>query len=145
MSDEFGDAAAATLVRDGPIVSITLSTVAFTDVAAVPGLAMLDTGASRTCVDERALLSIGARRVGYLATGSAAGIVRLSAFDIQLAIPSIELTLDLEEVPGVDLYGWRATVAGITEPVIAIIGRDILARCVFTYDGAAATYSLTSR
>lgn len=134
----------STLIRDGPVVAVALQLPSVLGDSSVQGIALIDTGASRSCVDEQVVLSLGARRVGYVTTGSAAGRVRLSAFDLRVLVPPIERSVDLDEVPGVDLHGWRAVLYGASQPVIAVVGRDILAHCLFTYDGRNAAYVLSS-
>lgn len=133
------------LQRGGPRVLITLSPLeaqlkVFTDRGENPptpvtGWALIDTGASSTCIDRHA-----AERAGLALVDSG---------------PMTSATHDKEIVP---IFAGRLTVEGIPQTInarrafganlhpqglIALIGRDVLAVCVFIYNGLDGSFSLS--
>ena len=101
----------------------------------IAGLALIDTGASSTCIDQKA------------------------AEDAGLAIvdsgPMSSATHDNEIVPiyagRVDIVGMSITVSANrayganlkSQGLIALIGRDILSKCVLVYNGLEGSFSLS--
>jgi len=63
---------------------------------------------------------------------------------VRLVLPEIDLSIGFDLVVGVDLSGMVADLDGDPAPVIALIGRDVLERCVFVYDGPGAAFSLSA-
>ena len=135
---------AEALARKGPVVPVTLSLLkqhqhvltekGETIPRAISGFALLDTGASRTCVDKETAEKVGMAIVG---TGSMS-----SATHENHTVP---VFAGLIEIAGLDchinmLQGMGARLA--TQGIIALIGRDVLARTIFTYNGSAGTISL---
>ena len=121
----------------------------------VVGAAMLDTGASRTCVDVGILKGLGLEPTGIVDAWSPAGnsvdglyfanlnFPELSVYgefakpDIGLS-PLITVSFD-HAVVGIDLGG--QTVHGL--PLVAFVGRDILRVGQFLYDGLGGFYSVS--
>lgn len=102
--------------------------------------AMLDTGASSTCVDPLVLNALGLTATGSTlvntpSTGSQPQIT--STFDIGLTIPCASqaaLTIDTLEVVESHLFA--------AQGFHALIGRDVLQNCLLTYDGKNRIFSL---
>jgi hypothetical protein len=104
------------------------------------GTALIDTGASMTCVDESVLTNLGINAVGLVSLGTAAGLVQRPLFPARLAFPEPKLNVDLSRVVAVDLRGQN--IQGM--PLIALIGRDdILRVCQFIYDGSGGFFTLS--
>jgi hypothetical protein len=106
----------------------------------IPLQAMIDTGATYTSIDAGAFRSLGLQPSGYMpiSTASASWILR-EQFDVCLTIvhPSGNSGLDLV------LKWFSVTHADLLQTGIpALIGCDLLDRCVFTYDGPARTFTL---
>lgn len=99
---------------------------------------LIDTGASGTCVDPSCLTALGLAPTGQVPihTPSTAGTPHTcDQYDISLMLIHPRLQLTLHALP---VIASNLTAQGIQ----ALIGRDVLARCLFVYDGAAGLFSL---
>ena len=108
-----------------------------------PGLASIDTGAAVTSVDEAIIHRFDLQPVDEVLVSTPVGVHRLRAYALRLLIPSVGLQLDLPSVPAIDLAGATYQRQEETGPIIALIGRDVLTRCAFAYDGPQARFTLT--
>ena len=131
------------LVAQGPVVPVLLS---ISDEAhqalmaagkpipePVTGLALIDTGATWTCVDEDT-----ARRAG-LPTRGTAKMASASHPEHEVPVFAGRIVLDSININtpnamGVNLSGFPG--------LIALIGRDMLQNCLFVYDGNSGSMSL---
>jgi len=102
------------------------------------GMALIDTGASKTCVDETVLANLGINPIGVVSLGTAAGSIERPLFPAKLSFPEVKLLVDASSVIAVDLRG--QTVQDV--PLIALVGRDILRICHFIYDGSGGFFTL---
>jgi len=96
--------------------------------------ALLDTGASCTCVDPSVfeklkLTPTGSVSVNTPTTGTTPHLA--NQYDVALIIPDLGAPFILETIPVV------ATELFAAQGFHALIGRDILDRCVFVYIGGA--------
>ena len=104
--------------------------------------ALIDTGASGTCVDPSVLMPLGLTPTGVVAistptTGSAP--VFKDQYDVGLLVPPAtptHLPLVIQNLPVV------CTDLLLAQGFHALIGRDILSICLMTYDGQAGFFSL---
>lgn len=101
-------------------------------------LALLDTGAHSTCLDRQIIARLGLAQSGVTAvhtpsTGS--NYETRGTYDTTLALGDPQAQGLLVTLPVVE-----SDFA--SEGFFALIGRDILRRCVFTYDGPADAFSL---
>jgi predicted aspartyl protease len=102
--------------------------------------ALVDTGASSTCLDPSVVTSLGLTATGTVpmvtpSTGTTPHIAE--TFDIGLVIPhptDAPLVIPTMEVSCVQLLA--------SQGFHALIGRDILERCVLNYNGTRAWYTL---
>ena len=100
--------------------------------------ALIDTGASGTCIDPSILSPLGLTATGAIAihTPSTSGKPHIcDQFDVALGIdhpkdPMIVLTIPVVSTP---LSATR---------IQALIGRDVLQECLFIYDGISGTFTL---
>ena len=106
--------------------------------APAAGWALLDTGASRTCVDGETISGLGVNPIGLVPVGSAAGQAQHSLYPARLRFPAEGLDIDFSSVVSVDLTG--QAVEG--QPITALIGRDLLARCMLVYNGPGGFFTL---
>ena len=131
------------LMAQGPVIPVLLSIseemqqALMAEGKAIPeptrGLALIDTGAARTCVDEEA-----ARRAG-LPTRGTAKMASASHPEHEVPVFAGRIVLDsininVSNAMGVNLSG--------SPDLVALIGRDMLRKCIFVYDGNAGSMSL---
>jgi len=102
------------------------------------GWALIDTGATRTCVDKDVLTKLGVKPTGTVKTGTAAGQVEQLLYPAKLNFPVAGFQIEFGSVIAVDLRG--QTIAGAN--VVVLVGRDVLARCLLVYNGSAGMFSL---
>jgi hypothetical protein len=134
--------------RRGPVVdvSVGISRKQQEDLAA-SGLdspspilisALVDTGASRTCVDSAVLKELGlvAKELVPVLTPSTAGQPHLTGYyAVSMSLLHPKLTYSFYSVPVLES---DFTGQGIG----ALIGRDLLAKCLLVYDGQAGVFTL---
>jgi predicted aspartyl protease len=102
------------------------------------GWALIDTGATRTCVDKAVLDELQVQATGAITTGTAAGPAQQLLYPAKLNFPGANFEIEFGSVIGVDLRG--QSIAG--QNVIVLLGRDVLSRCVLIYNGPGGTFTL---
>lgn len=103
------------------------------------GLALVDTGASRSCVDQQAITTLGVNPVGSVSVGTPAGPAQQFLYPARFHFPAQQMEFEFTQVVGANLTG--QLIGG--QPLLALIGRDVLARCVFIYNGTMGAWTLT--
>jgi len=101
--------------------------------------ALVDTGASCTCVDPTVLRSLSLTPTGIVSVNTpSTGATPHSAnqYDVGLAIPNGRAPLFLQTVPVVESELLSA------QGFHALIGRDILEHCLLVYNGKEGLFSL---
>ena len=96
--------------------------------------ALVDTGASCTCIDEGAIAALGippTGRVHVLSPTTGATPADKDQFDVALLIPPAEPSQTGLIFPTIAVI----TTSFAPQPIQALIGRDILRRCLLTYNG----------
>jgi hypothetical protein len=107
----------------------------------VEGIAIIDTGASITSCDASVIARLGINPNGVAAVGTAGGPQHLSTYQARFSFPGAPLpAFEHPRVLGANLSGQSILNQ---EPVIALIGRDVLSRSVFVYNGSAGVWSLS--
>ena len=106
---------------------------------AIQGVALIDTGATKSCVDHSVLSGLGIKPIGLVKIGTAKGATQCQLFPARLSFPSLRLVVDFSSMAGVNLRG--QVIQGT--PLIALVGRDVLSRCLFIYSGSQGYYTLT--
>lgn len=104
----------------------------------VSGLALIDTGATRSCVDSQAISSLGVNPIGISFLGTARGQSRHHLYPAKFVFAAIKFEIEFSSAVGVDLSGQG--VGG--QQLVALIGRDVLLRGVLIYHGTLGTFSL---
>lgn len=98
------------------------------------GLALIDTGASATVVDENALLALGVNPIGTTT------VLTPSGAEQQLAYPA---EIEFAGMPGRIQF---ASVLGskhlAAQGIIALIGRDVLANALLVFNGPAGMFTI---
>lgn len=100
--------------------------------------AMLDTGASTTCISMVVVQALGLSPTGSALTHTpSTGLTPASVdmYDVAIAITNPEVRVISMTLPvlGIDLS---------QQPIEALIGRDVLSKCLLVYDGLRKTISL---
>ena len=141
-----------TLAAMGPVIQIRIEVPAAlaTSLVAgnqlvpnpVDGLALIDTGATITSIHAPILTGMGINPVGIATVGTAGGPQQQSTYAARVSFPGTPLPgFELSQVIGCDLTG--QTVVNHQQPLIALIGRDVLATAVLVYNGSAGMFSLS--
>jgi len=102
------------------------------------GWALIDTGATRTCVDKAVLDELEVQATGAITTGTAAGPAQQLLYPAKLNFPGANFEIEFGSVIGVDLSG--QSIAG--QNVIVLLGRNVLSRCVLVYNGPGGIFTL---
>lgn len=110
--------------------------------APVELLALIDTGAEGSCLDDRIVgrLDPVPQDYGLVNYAVAGGVTPSVLYEVELTLPhptatrSRWLVIPDLEVAGVDLTGTGCE---------AILGRDVLAQCVFAFDGLTDSFTLS--
>lgn len=129
----------------GPVIQITLAPLEIETKATVDlgktlqqpvvGRALIDTGASTTCVDEAA-----ARQAGCAVVGT--GPITSATHDNHI-VPIFAAKIDIAGI-GQYIEALRAYGSNLaSQQLIALIGRDVLSSCVFIYNGSDGSFSLS--
>lgn len=97
-------------------------------------MALIDTGASTTCIDERAaeLHRLPVTDVVMVASASHAA-TQQNVYPARIEVLGLSITIDALSAVGAPLS---------TQGIIALIGRDTLSRCTLFYDGVSGSVSL---
>jgi hypothetical protein len=107
----------------------------------VDGIALIDTGATITSIHAPILIGLGINTVGVANVGTAGGPKQQLTYAARFSFPGTPLPgFELGQVLGCDLTG--QTVLN-QQPLIGLIGRDVLAGAVLVYNGSAGMLSLS--
>ena len=140
------------LVIDGPIApaefQIPTSLAQLLKIQGKPippplkGMVLIDTGATKSCVESAIISSLGVEPVGLMVVSTAKGATKASLYPARLLIGGGEtlqpIDIELNSFICVDL----SKPSSSAHTLIGLIGRDILKLCMFVYNGPAGTYSL---
>ena len=109
----------------------------------VSGVGLIDTGATFTCIEETILSSnLQLNPIGVVNVGTADGQRQRNVYRGRVVFPTKGWTMDLGRVVGVDLSGQFVRELQ-PKPIIALIGRNFLERCVFIYNGLMGSWTLS--
>lgn len=108
--------------------------------APVPGMGLIDTGATLTAVHQPALQSLGLNPVSTVELGTANGRVTQSMYPARIVIPTKGRVVDMPVV-GVDLSGQQIQIDP-PQPLIVLIGRDLLASWVMIWNGPSGCWTV---
>ncbi len=93
------------------------------------GKALIDTGATFTCVDEDVCKALGLHAVGTSNISHVDGKSARTRYPVQISFPDFQL-------PPIKLIRATSVILNdMTPPFIALIGRDLLANFKLTYNG----------
>lgn len=126
-----------------PIIAQTLTDRGDPVPAPIAGMALIDTGATFTCVHEPVLQQLGLNPIGVTTSGTAAGPVQQSQYPARLVSPDQAWTFDVASVIGVDLSGQQVPLDP-PQDLIALIGRNLLQYCVLVWNGPGGFWTLST-
>lgn len=135
----------AVLTQRGPIVQVTVSvgqqiaTQVLQSGGTLPqpvsGLALIDTGATTTCVDEDAAKKMQLPVIDVVKVASAShAAAEQNVYPIQIEVVGLPITVNAPRAIGAPLQ---------PQGVLVLIGRDVLQHCVLVYNGPAGSFSLS--
>jgi predicted aspartyl protease len=129
----------------GPVVQVTISVGQ--QIAAqvlqsggtlptpVSGLALIDTGASTTCVDEMAAQKLQLPVIDVVRIASASHPeTERNVYPIQIEVIGLPITINAPRTVGAPLE---------SQGILVLIGRDVLQHTVLVYNGPAGSLSLS--
>ncbi|MGH2493204.1 MAG: hypothetical protein ACRDIV_00700 [Ktedonobacteraceae bacterium] len=138
------------LANFGPILTVSVSIPqALADLYArqqiplpspITGIALIDTGATRSCVHGPIMTALGVNPIGVVNSGTVAGQALHNLFPAHFMFPAARIDIDFAAVVGVDLAGQIIN----NQQLIALIGRDVLSSGIFVYNGPMGTFSLAT-
>jgi hypothetical protein len=99
---------------------------------------LIDTGATRSCVDSKVIASLGVKPIGVAVTGTAGGPVQQYRYPARFRFPGEGLEIEFSSVIGVNLAG--QSIGG--RDIIVLLGRDVLSRCILIYNGPGGFFTL---
>ncbi len=100
--------------------------------------ALVDSGASCTCIDPQVLMALGLQATGKTTmTTPSTGTTPVEAdtYDVSIIIPAGTQQPLMRPVMSV------VSSALIHQGFHALLGRDVLAECIFTYNGSAEIFT----
>lgn len=100
----------------------------------IRGDALVDTGASITCVDLLLIKSLGLQPISSGQVLTPQGSAIQGIYPVKIVFAGTSIAFNLNAVMGSDLSG---------QNIVALIGRDILSYCVIVYNGAFGNFSLS--
>jgi len=108
----------------------------------VAGLGLIDTGATLTCISEDVLKTLGLNPFDVVNSGTADGQKKQNVYPARIVFPTKGWTLDLQKAVGVNLAG-QIIPKTPPEPIIALLGRNLLQHWIFTYNGAGGFWTVS--
>ena len=136
------------LIRQGPVLPIqvlvptALEKLLRSQGQQVPppvsGFALIDTGATKSAVDDQVIRSLKVAPIGKITTHTAGGVVSQNLYPVRFHFPVNKWMIEFSSVIGVNLKAY----AVMGKNLIALVGRDVLSRCIFIYNGTAASFTV---
>lgn len=104
------------------------------------GWALIDTGASSTCVDSSVIDELGVPLIGTASVGTAGGVQTQAVYPAGLRFPGMDdMHIEFSSVLGVTL---KDQMTPTPEPLICLIGRDVLETSLLVYNGMTGAWTL---
>ena len=105
----------------------------------IQGWALIDTGATRSCVDTQVISSLQVNPIGIATVGTAKGQVQQNLYPAKFNFPDANnMTIEFSSAVGVDLTGQSIG----EQRLVALIGRDVLSHCILIYNGPGGFFTL---
>jgi predicted aspartyl protease len=101
----------------------------------VSGLALIDTGASVTCVDDAAAQALRLPVIDVVTMTSASHVAtQQNVYPLQIEAVGFPMTINAPRVMGAALQA---------QGLVLLIGRDVLQHCLLVYNGLTGSFSLS--
>jgi predicted aspartyl protease len=134
------------LQQRGPVIQVTISLAQAsaqtllqggkTAPAPVSGLALIDTGASDTCIDNAAAQTMGLPVIDVVTITSATHVNEpCNVYPISIEVAGVPIVIEAPRVLGANLAA---------QGLLLLIGRNVLQSCNFIYNGVAGTITLSA-
>lgn len=105
-----------------------------------PGFALLDTGASVSAVDAAVMQQLNVQPVGIVTVGTAGGPQQQPLFPARFSFPGTNIPgINFNRLLGANLQSQQVPGQG---PIIALLGRDLMAHFVLIYNGPGGYFSI---
>ena len=104
------------------------------------GVAVVDFGSSRTYIRAMTALGLGLREAAFEDVITGSGQVRLPSYFARLRFPTLDWDVDPITVPAIRTL--QSVRTDPPQPVMALLGRDLLLECRFEWNGPAGTWAL---
>lgn len=112
----------------GPSLVISVSSI-HAPIVTINGIALLDTGAVATAIDESVCQQLNLPPVDVARVSHVEGSSRRTCYAARIAFPDLRLKpIQITRILSVNL-------SAMNPPIIALIGRDLLAHFKFIYNG----------
>ena len=133
------------LTQRGPIVQVTVSIghaiaqqilqQGGTLPPPVSGLALIDTGATSTCVDDGAAQTLHLPAIDVVTIASAShSSTEQNVYPISVEVVGLPIAINAPRAIGAPLN---------SQGLLVLIGRDLLQHCVLVYNGITGSFSLS--
>jgi predicted aspartyl protease len=100
----------------------------------ITGIALIDTGASSTCIDDEVAKQLGLPIIDVVNMMSAShACTSANVYPVKLSITGLKLSLNAPRCMGAALK---------SQGLLVLIGRDALARTTFIYNGCVGEFTL---
>lgn len=96
-------------------------------------MALIDTGATSSVVDASLVRSLGVNPIGMANVGTAGGPATQPVYPLRITLQGVNLTINFSQVTGAPLNAMG---------LVALLGRDLLARMILLYDGPSSEFTL---
>ncbi len=103
--------------------------------APVAGLALIDSGATSTCIDETIAQQLNLPAIDVVTIASAThASVQQSVYPIKVEVVGLPIAINAPRAIGAPLQ---------SQGILVLLGRDVLQHCVLVYNGPAGSFSLS--
>ncbi len=92
---------------------------------------------------ESVLQRLGLNAIGTVTSGTAAGRVLHNLYPARLEFPGEGIDREFASVTGVDLSGQVVSLSSGVRPIIALIGRDVMADWILIYNGVGGLVTIS--
>ncbi len=101
----------------------------------VSGMAMIDTGASATCIDDALAQRLGVPAIDVVQVSSAShAATSQNVYPVQIEVVGANIRVDVPRAIGAALE---------PQGIVALIGRDFLQHCTLFYNGITGEITLS--